>query len=186
MKGVTMTDLVKYGLNSSVIGTIAGSMPYPDLNSRLEIYRLMRFTLKYELEKCGAKEDLGRLFREAGKLAGMNFYFQVLGSSSDFQSFIKNLQYSLKYMGIGIVWSGKSDRKSAQLILSASEDAHCSGFPGIDYEMCNYDEGFFAGLLEGFSGMPFSVEKISCWSMCDQTCQFKAEAIRGRWREKQN
>jgi predicted hydrocarbon binding protein len=49
--------------------------------------------------------------------------------------------------------------------------------PELDYEICKYDEGFIAGLLESYSGKPFKVKEVDCWCTGERTCRFKAEAI---------
>ena len=50
--------------------------------------------------------------------------------------------------------------------------------PEKDYEICVYDEGFIAALLESFSGQKFKVKEIDCWCTGDRTCRFKADAVR--------
>jgi predicted hydrocarbon binding protein len=63
--------------------------------------------------------------------------------------------------------------------MSISEDLDCSGLPELDYEICVYDEGFIAGLLESFTGERFSVKEVDCWCTGDRTCRFVAEISRG-------
>ena len=38
------------------------------------------------------------------------------------------------------------------LVLTVSEDLDCSGMPDLGQEICSYDEGFIAALLEKFTG----------------------------------
>ena len=40
------------------------------------------------------------------------------------------------------------------MVLTISEDADCSGLPAIGETVCNYDEGFLAGLLTAYTGKP--------------------------------
>ena len=68
--------------------------------------------------------------------------------------------------------------EKGELVLTISEDLDCSGLPELDYEICTYDEGFIASLLEGFSGTAFNVKEIDCWCTGDRTCRFTATAIK--------
>jgi hypothetical protein len=42
------------------------------------------------------------------------------------------------------------DMEKGELTLTVFEDLYCSGLPDLDYEICRYDEGFIASLLECF------------------------------------
>ena len=58
------------------------------------------------------------------------------------------------------------------MTITISEDLDCSGLPELDYEVCKYDEGFIAALLESFTGKSFQVKEIDCWCTGDRTCRF--------------
>lgn len=51
-----------------------------------------------------------------------------------------------------------------------------SGQPGsgglrlTDNTVCDYDEGFFSGVLGEYLHKEFSVKEIDCWSTGDRTC----------------
>ena len=47
--------------------------------------------------------------------------------------------------------------EKGELVMTISENLDCFGLPELDYEICTYDEGFIASLLESFSGIAFSV-----------------------------
>ena len=57
-------------------------------------------------------------------------------------------------------------------MITVSEDLDCSGLPELDYEICVYDEGFIAALLESFSGKPFKVKEVDCWGSGARVCRF--------------
>jgi predicted hydrocarbon binding protein len=44
-------------------------------------------------------------------------------------------------------------------------------------EVCVYDEGFIAGLLECLTGSRFKVKEVDCWCTGDRTCRFDARAV---------
>ena len=173
-----MTDL-KYQFSWDLLGDIELGRPRLGPTTRLEIYRLMQFTLRDVLEKQFGSEKADELFREAGYLAGKEFYTHMLGNIADFGAFAKKLQQIFREMQIGILCIEKADLVKGEFILTVSEDLDCSGLPEKDHEICVYDEGFIAALLESFSGAKFNVKEIDCWCTGDRTCRFKAEAVRG-------
>jgi predicted hydrocarbon binding protein len=77
-------------------------------------------------------------------------------------------------MGIGVLRVEEADLENGRLVLTVSEDLDCSGLPELSYEVCTYDEGFIAALLERFSGKKFKVKEIDCWCTGDRTCRFLA------------
>ena len=172
-----MANGQKYSFSWDLIGDISQGRPNLGDSMRLEVYRLMQFTFRDILEKNYGTAEADRIFYEAGELAGRAFYGHVLGDPKDFDSFIKGLQSTLQEMKIGILRVEKSDLEKGQFVITVSEDLDCSGLPELDYEICKYDEGFIAGLLESYSGKPFKVKEVDCWCTGERTCRFKAEAI---------
>ena len=79
-------------------------------------------------------------------------------------------------MGIGILRIEEASLEDLKITLTISEDLDCSGLPELQYEVCTYDEGFVAGILEKFAGVRFEVKEVDCWCTGDRTCRFKAKA----------
>jgi predicted hydrocarbon binding protein len=167
----------KYSFDWSLLGNIDLGRPNLGRNARLEVYRLMQFTIRDVLEQHLGDQEADAIFHEAGKLAGKHFYKHFLAGSQDMDSFIIRLQETLQELGIGILRVEKADMEHGVLVLTVSEDLDCSGLPELDYEVCVYDEGFIAALLENFTGKAFKVKEIDCWCTGDRTCRFRAEAI---------
>lgn len=165
----------KYGFSWELLGDIECGRPNLGGNTRLEVYRLMQFTLRDVIEKHFGTEETDKIFREAGKLAGGEFYKKFFENIKDFNGFVKSLQETLSEMGIGILRVEEADIEKGSFIMTVSEDLDCSGLPELDYEICTYDEGFIAGLLESFTGTPFKVKEVDCWCTGDRTCRFTAE-----------
>ena len=150
--------------NTVFLGLIADiALGRPNLGhfTRLEIYRLMQFTFRDVMEQRLGSDQTDQLFCQAGKLTGTKFYQQFFFHIKDFNEFIKSLQSTLKEMGVGILRVEKADVKQGSFVLTVSEDLDCSGLPELHYEICKYDEGFIAGLLESFTGYEFKVKKES-------------------------
>ncbi len=172
-----MTPTRKYQFSWELLGNIALGRPNLGHQTRLEVYRLMQFCFRDVMEQHLGAAKTDQLFYEAGRLAGKEFYQHVLGHISDFDEFVKQLQKALKEMGIGILRIEKADLEQGSFILTVSEDLDCSGLPELDYEVCTYDEGFIAALMESFTGKQFVVKEIDCWCTGDRTCRFTADVV---------
>lgn len=167
----------KYEFSWDLLGDIALGRPHLGPTTRLEVYRLMQYCFRDVLEQQYGAEEADRLFYEAGKLAGQQFYANVFGPMSDFQEFVKQMQIVLREMGIGILRVEKADLDAQSFVLTVSEDLDCSGLPERDSEICIYDEGFIAALMESFTGRRFRVKEVDCWCTGDRTCRFTAKAV---------
>ncbi|MEW5912903.1 MAG: V4R domain-containing protein [Thermodesulfobacteriota bacterium] len=167
----------RYEFSWDLIGDIEVGRPNLGPNTRLEVYRLMQFTLRDALEQQYGTEKADEIFYQAGYLAGNEFYKHVLGEQCDFNEFIRNLQSILKKMGIGVLKVEKADLEQGSFVLTVSEDLDCSGLPDLEYEICIYDEGFISGLLESFTGKHYRVKEVDCWCTGDRTCRFTAELM---------
>ncbi len=143
-----------------------------------DMYRLMQFCFRDILEQTYGTEAADTLFYQAGHLAGKQFYDNILreqDSLTDFSNFIKSLQAHLADKNIGILRIEEANHEQGRYVLSIAEDLDCSGLPELDYEICIYDEGFIAGILESFTGKTFKVKEVDCWCTGDRTCRFVAE-----------
>lgn len=138
------------------------------------VYRLFQYTLKDILSREYGEERAAELYRAAGHLAGTQFAQNVLDLSGDLDFFITNLQRTLYELKIGILRVEKADTENLSFTLTVSEDLDCSGLPVTDETVCDYDEGFIAGILESYAGESFHVKEIDCWATGDRTCRFTA------------
>jgi predicted hydrocarbon binding protein len=146
---------------------------------RVEAYRLFQFTLRDILERHYGTETADGLFREAGVLAGRNFYEQYLAGAGSLGELSAAIENAFEELGIGIFRvesaggpAGDGDR--GNIILTVDEDLDCSGLPDTREVVCVYDEGFIQGILECFTGIGFSVREIDCWCTGARTCRFEA------------
>jgi uncharacterized protein len=172
-----MTPKRKYHFYWGLLGNLDIGRPNLGPSSRLEVYRLMQFTLRDVLEQQVGTEKADLIFYGAGRLAGSQFYQNIIGDVADFGDFIKRIQSTFRDLGIGIFRVEKADLETNSFVFTVSEDLDCSGLPELDYEICTYDEGFIAGLLESFSGKGFVVREIDCWCTGDRTCRFTAKVV---------
>ncbi|MDD1686423.1 V4R domain-containing protein [Methanoregula sp.] len=162
----------KYRFSWVLLGDLTSGRPSLGPTTRLEVYRLMQYTLRDIIEQVCGTEKADEIFYKAGLLAGKEFYKNVLGIPADLNEFVRNLQQVLVDMNIGILRIEKADAEQGSFVMTVSEDLDCSGLPETGYGICTYDEGFIAGLMESFTGEPFDVREIDCWCTGDRTCRF--------------
>lgn len=143
------------------------------------MYRLMQYCFRDVLEQHLGAAKTDRIFYEAGYLAGKEFYHHRIGSAKDINDFVKKTQTALKEQGVGILRVEEADLEKGSFMLTVAEDLDCSGLPELDTQLCTYDEGFIAALLESFSGKSFSVKEVDCWCTGDRTCRFHATVNKG-------
>lgn len=172
-----MTVKRKYAFRWELLGDLEKGRPYLGKFTRLEVYRLMQFTLRDVLEQHYGTEMTDEIFYQAGYMAGQAFYQHYIGEVNNLDSFVRRLQEVLREMSIGIFRVEKADLEEGELVVTLSEDLDCSGLPELDDEICVYDEGFISALIESFTGKPFQVKEIDCWCTGDRTCRFRAKAL---------
>lgn len=167
-------EIDKYSFSWDLIGDIAKGRPSLGNSTRIEVYRLMQSTIKHVIVKEFGIEKTEAIFYQAGKIAGKAFYENMLAPEDDFNNYIDQLKKVLREMGIGILEVEHADFNNGEFTLTVSEDLECSGLPNLGYEICTYDEGFIAALIESFTGLTFHVKEIDCWCTGHRTCRFHA------------
>lgn len=139
------------------------------------VYRLMQYTMLDVLCKAYGSEVANQIFRDAGHLAGTEYAHNALKLDVDFDTFVANLQVSLKDLKIGILRMEAFDAETGEIMLTIGEDLDCSGLPITNETVCDYDEGFIAGILQAYTGKSYNVREIDCWASGDRVCRFRGE-----------
>ena len=80
----------------------------------------------------------------------------------------------MEKLKIGVLRIEEVDEASGRIMLTVAEDADCSGLPVLGETVCNYDEGFIAGILSLYSGKEYTAIEIDCWATGDRVCRFRA------------
>lgn len=139
------------------------------------VYRLFQFTMKDELINQFGLEKTIEVFRKAGELAGVEFANHMLDITLPFDDFVAHLQGILKDSKIGILRIEKFDFETGAAVLTVGEDLDCSGLPITGETVCNYDEGFLAGILKVYTKKDYVVTEVDCWATGSRVCRFEAE-----------
>ncbi len=154
------------------LGDITEGRPNLGMFTRVEVYRLMQYTMRAVLADEFGDAETRRLMARAGYIAGEEFCRKKLDSTLPLNAFIARLHEILEEMGIGVLRIEQIDPVNMSLVLTISEDLDCSGLPVNGYTVCDYDEGFLAGIFKVYDGRLFKVKEIDCWSTGDRTCRF--------------
>jgi len=143
------------------------------------VYRLFQYTLRDRLIAELGVNKANEILVQAGRLAGSQFCENLLDRSLEFDAFVSQLQQSLKEHGIGVLRIETADLRSLTFTLVVAEDLDCSGLPFSDEVICQYDEGFIAGIFEAYTGKPFSAREIDCWASGGRVCRFDVRKAQG-------
>jgi len=137
-------------------------------------YRMLQYTVRDVAEQKIGTGACDQLFYDAGIVAGYFFFDNFLTEFKGLplNGFIGELQRLLKELGVGVLRIEKADAEKGEFVLTVSEDLDCSGLPDLGLEVCNYDEGFIAGIFHRYTGVPFKAKEVDCWCSGDRTCRF--------------
>lgn len=159
------------------LGDIDKGRPNLGNQTSVAVYRLLQFTLREVLIQQFGVARTNEILFQCGKLAGREFCLNLLNVKAEIQDFIADLYATLLELKIGILRVESSDPESLQFVLTVSEDLDCAGLPVTGDTVCDYDEGFLAGVLGAYLKKEFSVKEIDCWSTGDRTCRFQIKPL---------
>ena len=158
------------------IGDIGKSRENLGAEMPVLVYRLFQYTMREVLNKKYGPDTCIEIFRDAGEIAGSEFAKNTLDLSLPFDQFMSNLQNTLRDNKVGILRIESVDNDKNEMVLSVAEDLDCSGLPVTGETVCNYDEGFIAGILKAYTNQSYTVIETDCWSKGDRVCRFTAKA----------
>ncbi|MEW6519115.1 MAG: V4R domain-containing protein [Thermodesulfobacteriota bacterium] len=159
------------------MGDLATGRPNLGLQVPVLAYRLLQYTWRDVMIAELGVEKATDIIIKAGRLAGMQFCENMLNRELEFNEFVSQLQRVLREQAIGILRIEKVDLANLRFTLTVAEDLDCSGLPPSDEMVCQYDEGFIAGILEVYTGKPFQVKEVDCWASGDRVCRFAARKL---------
>ncbi|MDR1856012.1 MAG: 4-vinyl reductase [Desulfovibrio sp.] len=141
------------------------------------VYRLMQYTMLDVLTHAHGVDMANDHFRDAGYLAGTEFAKNALDLKADFDAFLAQLQKTLLNLKVGILRMEAFDPETGAVVLTVGQDLDCSGLPITNENVCTYDEGFIAGILEAYTGKRYKVREVDCWASGDRVCRFSGEVV---------
>ncbi len=159
----------------NMLGDVKVGRPNLGEYVKVDVYRLMQFTMRDEMIKNFGVQHTDEIFYNAGKRAGQEFSKNVIGEKESFDAFVEATQETMKALKIGILRIEKADMEQMKFTLTVAEDLDCSGLQVTGEEICVYDEGFIAGMLFDQTQKEFSVKEIDCWCSGDRVCRFDVQ-----------
>ena len=137
------------------------------------VYRLLQYSINHVLVTEYGQDFSDKVFRQAGEKVGAEFAKNTLDLSLGMDSFISELQKTLKETKIGILRIEAFNHDTGEFTLTVGEDLDCSGLPITNEVVCIYDEGFIAGIFYAYTGKQYHVKEVDCWASGDRVCRFK-------------
>ena len=159
------------------IGDIKGGRGDMGEDVPVLVYRLMQYTMLDILSRNFGEEEANGYFRQAGFLAGTEFARNVLDLKMGLDAFLVQLKEVLQTYRIGILRMEAYDFETGEIVLTVGQDLDCSGLPVTNETVCNYDEGFIAGILEAYTGKKYDVREVDCWASGDRVCRFNGIVV---------
>jgi len=169
---VDESEQASYRFEWKDLGDIHLGRPNLGQNVPVLVYRLLQYTFQEALISEVGAETANKIFVDAGRIAGSSFCKNMLDLSLGFDEFVAKLQKVLKELSIGVLRIEKADSVSGEYTVTIAEDLDCSGLPFSDEVVCQYDEGFLAGVFETYTGKPFTVKEVDCWASGGRVCRF--------------
>ena len=157
------------------LGDLRAGRPNLGMEMPVVVYRVMQYTLRDVLVQRLGAEQADEMFRQAGHLAGIEFCRTQLDTGAPLDEFVAQLQRLLRDLKVGILRVEALDAETLDMVLTVAEDLDCSGLPITGENVCVYDEGFIAGILERYTGKQFGVREVDCWANGDRVCRFEVK-----------
>jgi len=156
------------------LGDLVKGRPNLGLSVPVLVYRLHQYTFRDVMITELGVNKTNDIIIKAGRLAGRQFCENMLNRELDFNEFVSQLQRVLREQAIGIFRIEKADLENMRFTLTVAED----GLPPTDEVVCQYDEGFIAGIMEAYTKKLFYAKEIDCWANGDRCCRFNVRLQR--------
>lgn len=149
----------------------------PEMGSEMPvfIFRLYQTALRKMLRETYGEGEMVALLRNSGRLAGGAFAREMLDLSLTFPEFAKQLSEKLVGLKIGKLVIESFDEGTGCGVLTIMDDLDCSGIGILGETLCQYDEGFIAGILNEYTKKNYSVTEVDCWGTGADVCRFQVK-----------
>jgi len=167
------------GFSWDSLGDIGIGRPNLGPQAPVAVYRLMQFSMREAISNAFGPEAAPRLLEAAGRLAGREYCRRVLDRTLAPGPFMADLQKRLREWGIGLMRIERADYERLEVQLTIAEDLDCSGLPVTGETVCEFDEGFIAGVFGEYAGRTFAAREIDCWASGERVCRFVVKPADG-------
>lgn len=160
------------------LGNITVGRPNLGDNVPVKVYRIFEYALFDELCREFGVSHAQDIIRRTGLRAGAEFAANALDFNLPMDEFLDDLAKKLEDFKMGIFKVEKLDRSTGGFTVTIAEDLDCSGLPVSGEVVCNYDEGFIAGIFESYTKEKYVVREVDCWASGDKVCRFRGEPVK--------
>ena len=164
-----------HGFSWEQLGDIAVGRPNLGPQVPVTVYRLLQYSMRAAIREKWGEEAAARVLLEAGRLAGREFSAHLLDWTLPPGPFLAQLQQRLREWGMGLLRIERADFERLEFTLTVAEDLDCSGLPVTGETVCEFDEGFIAGIVGAYAGRRFSAREVDCWASGDRVCRFEVK-----------
>lgn len=130
-------------------------------NMPVAVYRLMLFTIIDTLESDLGAVPTRHMLHEAGRLAGSELAMHRLRLEDAPGDFMKSFGALYAELKIGHLQVERYDPVTREVVLLVEN--HLAGAPPAaakeEEDALHFDMGFFAGVMEAYTGLPFAMER---------------------------
>lgn len=154
------------------LGDIVSGRPNLGEMVSIRMYRTLLYSIRHVLNNEFSKEFADNIIYKSGKLSGEKFCRDNLNKNLQLTEFFTELKKILIEQKIGILRIESIDKEKDEILLAIAEDLDCSGIPFVEETVCNFDEGFIAGIMKEYTGKEFSVKEVDCWGVGGRVCRF--------------
>lgn len=173
------TGAAGHGFTWEDLGDIAAGRPNLGQTVPVAMYRLLQFTLREAIAAAHGPEAARQALVAAGRTAGREFCRHALDRTLAPGPFLAAFQRTLREWGIGILRVERSDLERREFVLTVAEDLDCSGLPVSGDTVCEFDEGFIAGIFREYTGEEFTAREVDCWASGERVCRFEVSPAQG-------
>jgi len=166
---------MKFELTWENLGNIKEGRPNFGSDCPVLMYRLLQFSLRNVIDTELAEGKGGEYLYKAGELAGRLIHRKFLADIKDLEELLSKLANLLYELKVCVLRVEKSDFDKGEFVLTASEDLDCSGVPEMGWPICQFDEGFVAGILSVFTGKHAVAKEIDCWATGERICRLEVK-----------
>lgn len=167
-----------YSFNWSDIGDIAQGRPNLGDETKVAVYRMFQYSIREVLIGEFGSKKASELIYNSGYISGVNFCQTQLDTTLELTPFIANLQKRVKEFKIGVLRMERLNLETLEMTLTVEEDLDCSGLKMTNELVCDFDEGFIAGILDHYTKLKFIVKEVDCWSSGGRICRFEIKVKR--------
>lgn len=141
----------------------------------IEVFRAYTYTLADYLTDTMGAQECDTFLHGLGYRSGALVVRTKLDATLPPHEFFNQLKTFLRDNRVGVFRMETYDAESGDFAFTLREDLNYSGLTPTDAVSFSYDEGYFEGVMEVYTGTSYSVHHADSWLDEGFVCRFKGE-----------